>query len=304
MRLDPGLDGWSLAVTVAVCCCAGRPLVWLATSLSLELQTHSCLLVPVEAAHWVWLNRSWFGRVPVWVIPQVNIRVGLAVLKCLNGECQKWCLPVSDQLGGRRVKKGGKYNAYHHFLYWIKFQQFRDPPAHALKLVNVSPLWMTQVFFKKLLLLCWDLEHSFDFLQAFGSPNVSPAGFQSQMLQGLLFWYRFHGLGLRPFALCRGPLWLWYLYYLWARTRSGCLVGVMRIPACGIHMLWQQWTNRHRLQKSCEGKGMAWPLSMWERGPEGQREPKRARPLPRQAFIAFLGTLHEDGPHLLCTGSL
>ena len=35
-----------------------------------------------------------------------------------------------------------------------------------------------------------------------------------------------------------------------------------------------------------------------------QREPKRAGPLPGQAFIAFLGTLHEDGPHLLCTGSL
>ena len=45
--------------------------------------------------------------------------------------------------------------------------------------------------------------------------------------------------------------------------------------------------------------------SLSERGEEGQREPKReSRPLPGQAFIAFLGTLHEDGPHLLCTGSL
>ena len=34
--------------------------------------------------------------------------------------------------------------------------------------------------------------------------------------------------------------------------------------------------------------------SLSERGCEGQREPKResARPLRRQAFIAFLGTLH------------
>ena len=32
-----------------------------------------------------------------------------------------------------------------------------------------------------------------------------------------------------------------------------------------------------------------------ERGREGQREPKRAWPLPGQAFIAFLGTLHQGG---------
>ena len=36
---------------------------------------------------------------------------------------------------------------------------------------------------------------------------------------------------------------------------------------------------------------MTWPLS--KRGREGQREPKRAQHLPGQAFIAFLGTLHQ-----------
>ena len=74
----------------------------------------------------------------------------------------------------------------------------------------------------------------------------------------------------------------------------------MQILAHGICVLWQQRTNSHGLQKSRGEKGMAWTLSKQE----GQREPKRARPLPGQAFIAFLGTLHEDGPHLLCTGSL
>ena len=69
--------------------------------------------------------------------------------------------------------------------------------------------------------------------------------------------------------------------------------GVMRILANGIRLLWQQWTNTHGLQKSCGEKGMAWPLSKWERGREGQREPKReSLPPPGQAFIAFLGTLH------------
>ena len=49
-------------------------------------------------------------------------------------------------------------------------------------------------------------------------------------------------------------------------------------------MLWLQYTNTHGLQKSCGGKGAAWPLSKLERGPW---------PLPGQAFIVFLGTLHQ-----------
>ena len=30
---------------------------------------------------------------------------------------------------------------------------------------------------------------------------------------------------------------------------------MMQIPACGIRVLWQQWTNSHGLQKSCGEKG-------------------------------------------------
>ena len=67
---------------------------------------------------------------------------------------------------------------------------------------------------------------------------------------------------------------------------------LMRILASGVRVLWQQWTNSRRLQKSCGKKGKARPLSKWERGREGQREHKRAWPLPGQAFIAFLGILH------------
>ena len=33
------------------------------------------------------------------------------------------------------------------------------------------------------------------------------------------------------------------------------------ILACGICVLWQQWTNSHGLHKSCGEKGMPWPLS-------------------------------------------
>ena len=50
----------------------------------------------------------------------------------------------------------------------------------------------------------------------------------------------------------------------------------------------------HRLQKSCGEKGLH-SCSLSEREP---------RPQPGQAFIVFLGTLHQDGPHLLCTGLL
>ena len=47
--------------------------------------------------------------------------------------------------------------------------------------------------------------------------------------------------------------------------------------------LWLQYSNTHRLQKSCGGKGAAWPLCQEE----------STRPLPWQAFIAFLGPLHQ-----------
>ena len=65
-------------------------------------------------------------------------------------------------------------------------------------------------------------------------------------------------------------------------------VHLMWTPVSRVHVLWLRWTNSHRLHKSCGEKGVAWPLSKWERGWEGQR----AQPLPGQAFIAFLGILH------------
>ena len=58
---------------------------------------------------------------------------------------------------------------------------------------------------------------------------------------------------------------------------------LMQTLAHRVHVLWLWWTNSHGLQTSCGEKGMAWPVSQWERGP---------RPLPGQGFIAFLGTLH------------
>ena len=51
-------------------------------------------------------------------------------------------------------------------------------------------------------------------------------------------------------------------------------------------------TNSHRLPSPVEEKGHKATLKRRAPGP-----------LPFKAFIAFLGTLHEDGPHLLCTGS-
>ena len=57
-------------------------------------------------------------------------------------------------------------------------------------------------------------------------------------------------------------------------------------------VLWWQYTNTHGLQKPCGEKGAAQLLSNSERGP--------LRPPPRQAFIVFLGTLHQGWSSLLC----
>ena len=62
-----------------------------------------------------------------------------------------------------------------------------------------------------------------------------------------------------------------------------------RICCCGCNI-----QILHRLQKSCGEKGMAWPLSKWERARGLERAQEReSRPLSGQAFIAFLGTLHQ-----------
>ena len=58
---------------------------------------------------------------------------------------------------------------------------------------------------------------------------------------------------------------------------------LMWILACRIHVLWQQWTNSHRLQKSCGEKGTAWPFSKWGKA----RGPERAQESPTPACTDF-----------------
>ena len=60
-------------------------------------------------------------------------------------------------------------------------------------------------------------------------------------------------------------------------------------PAVSV-ALWLRWDKFTRTTESYGGKGMAQPLS-------------QETNVSWQAFIAFLGTLHWGGPHLLCTGS-
>ena len=47
-------------------------------------------------------------------------------------------------------------------------------------------------------------------------------------------------------------------------------------PSLQDPVLWLQYTNTHGLQKSCGGKGMAWPLSKWERARGLERAQERA----------------------------
>ena len=69
-------------------------------------------------------------------------------------------------------------------------------------------------------------------------------------------------------------------------------------------VLWLQYTNTHGLQKSCGGKGMAWPPSKRERVRGVERARERG-PIPAWTgfYCFFWAHYMEDGPHLLCTGS-
>ena len=71
---------------------------------------------------------------------------------------------------------------------------------------------------------------------------------------------------------------------------------------------WLQYTNTHGLQKSCGEKGMAWPLSKWERVRGLERAQERADPA-WTGFYCFSGhgwssfTMHRftTGDYLLRT---
>ena len=60
---------------------------------------------------------------------------------------------------------------------------------------------------------------------------------------------------------------------------------LMRTLARRVRVLWLQWTNSHRLRKSCGEKGTARPLSEWERA----RGPDSARTPARTGFYCFSG---------------
>ena len=68
-------------------------------------------------------------------------------------------------------------------------------------------------------------------------------------------------------------------------------------------VLWVQYTNIHRVQKSCGGKGLAWPPSKRERVRGLERAQERADPRLDRLLLLFWAHYMEDGPHLLCTGS-
>ena len=79
--------------------------------------------------------------------------------------------------------------------------------------------------------------------------------------------------------------------------KSPCPCSLDADPAGRDPVLWLQYTNTHGLQKSCGGKGTARPLSQEESVSEHLSHSLKRRappqPLPWQAFIVFLGPLHQ-----------
>ena len=60
-------------------------------------------------------------------------------------------------------------------------------------------------------------------------------------------------------------------------------------PGLQDPVLWVQYTNIHRVQKSCGGKGVAWPLSKRERVRGLERAHERG-PIPAwTGFYCFSG---------------
>ena len=71
--------------------------------------------------------------------------------------------------------------------------------------------------------------------------------------------------------------------------------------------LWLQYSNTQGLQKSCGGKGTARPLFQEVSASECLSHSLRRKtpwPLPWQAFIVFLGPLHQRWSSYVCFGWL
>lgn len=104
----------------------------------------------------------------------------------VNRECRKWRLPGSGRLGGRRIKKRGKW-CPPALLCLRKVPTDTCSSSVCPKSVNVSPSDVAQVLLK-LRPLLWDSEsvtwvsHS-----PLAPPDVSPSGSQSYRSWGLLF---------------------------------------------------------------------------------------------------------------------
>lgn len=129
-------------------------------------------------------------------------------------QCQKWCLPASDQLDekkGKEREKMKRYFLHQPFGLWRKFQQIPSPRTHTLTLVNVSASHMTQVLFKLLPLIGPRGRESL-VSRAFGSPRCKPHFFAFCLSPGLQ---------LRPLSLQQGtPTTVVFLSLLGYPTRS------------------------------------------------------------------------------------
>ena len=63
--------------------------------------------------------------------------------------------------------------------------------------------------------------------------------------------------------------------------------------ACGIRVLWLQWTNSHGL-----------PSLVEEKGQRGHSRGEQPDPCLDRLLLLFWAHYIEDGPYLLCTGLL
>lgn len=120
------------------------------------LQTHCCVLMLTEATHQVWRGQEPLWRDVSWDMSSGKCQGGVNSISKINGECWKWHLLVSDQIGGRKRNKQKRHRSPlpPALLSLEKVSIDPAPPAHALKLVSVSPSHLTWLLFK-LLPSCW-----------------------------------------------------------------------------------------------------------------------------------------------------
>lgn len=163
------------------------------------LQTHCCVLMLTEATHQVWRGQEPLWRDVSWDMSSGKCQGGVNSISKINGECWKWHLLVSDQIGGRKRNKQKRHRSPQPPSPSVSGESFNRPCTSSTcpEISQCVAFTFDLAAFQTAAFVLVSYSPS-----AF--PDISPAGLQSHLLWGSSSQPRFLRLGLGYLVLQEG----------------------------------------------------------------------------------------------------